>query len=197
MASRAPHALQRYVAFLRGVSPSNCKMPELKAALERAGFTDVQTVLSSGNVLFSAAPAPEQALARQAERAMKQQLGRQFETQVRSLGSLRQLLAKDPCAKLRLPPGTKRVITFLAEAPKTPPKLPVEHDGARILALRERAVFTTYAPSPRGPVFMTLLEKAFGKSITTRTRETLDKIVERDAGGAATDLPSRKRPVRR
>lgn len=92
MASRAPHALQRYVAFLRGVSPSNCKMPELKAALERAGFTDVQTVLSSGNVLFSAAPAPEQALARQAERAMKQQLGRQ----VRDAGALAGLLAAAP-----------------------------------------------------------------------------------------------------
>ena len=31
--------MPRYVAFLRGVSPMNAKMPELKAAFEAAGFT--------------------------------------------------------------------------------------------------------------------------------------------------------------
>jgi len=40
-------------AFLRGVSPMNLKMPALKAALEAEGFSDVKTLLSSGNVVFS------------------------------------------------------------------------------------------------------------------------------------------------
>jgi len=47
-------SMQRYVAFLRGVSPMNCKMPELKRCFEAAGFADVRTLLSSGNVAFSA-----------------------------------------------------------------------------------------------------------------------------------------------
>jgi uncharacterized protein (DUF1697 family) len=34
----------RYAAFLRGVMPTNCKMPELKRAFEDAGFKDVKTV---------------------------------------------------------------------------------------------------------------------------------------------------------
>ena len=34
----------------------NAKMPELKKAFEAAGFADVKTVLSSGNVVFSARP---------------------------------------------------------------------------------------------------------------------------------------------
>lgn len=42
----------RYAALLRGVSPTNLRMPELKDALETAGFEDVKTVLSSGNALF-------------------------------------------------------------------------------------------------------------------------------------------------
>ncbi|MGC4085554.1 MAG: DUF1697 domain-containing protein [Vicinamibacterales bacterium] len=42
--------MPRYVAFLRGVSPTNASMPDLKRAFERAGFTDVKTILSSGNV---------------------------------------------------------------------------------------------------------------------------------------------------
>jgi uncharacterized protein (DUF1697 family) len=44
--------MPRYVAFLRGVSPMNAKMAELKRCFEGAGYTDVKTVLSSGNVVF-------------------------------------------------------------------------------------------------------------------------------------------------
>ena len=43
--------MARYAAFLRGVMPTNCKMPQLKAAFEAAGFTDVKTLLGSGNVV--------------------------------------------------------------------------------------------------------------------------------------------------
>src|SRR6266480_8040419 len=52
-------AMPRYAALLRGVSPMNAKMPELKAAFESAGFTGVKTLLSSGNVAFTARAASE------------------------------------------------------------------------------------------------------------------------------------------
>jgi hypothetical protein len=57
--------------------------------------------------------------------------------------------------------------------------LPIETDGARILAVRGREVFTAYVPRPRSPVFMTLLEKTFGKEVTTRTWETVRKCAAR------------------
>ena len=44
----------RYVAFLRGVSPMNAKMPALKSCFEAEGFSGVRTLLSSGNVVFNA-----------------------------------------------------------------------------------------------------------------------------------------------
>ncbi len=50
--------MPRYAAFLRGVSPMNAKMPELRKAFEAAGFTEVKTVLSSGNVVFDARNRP-------------------------------------------------------------------------------------------------------------------------------------------
>ena len=56
--------MPRYAAFLRGVSPMNAKMPELKRAFEAAGFTGVRTVISSGNVVFDARRASESALQR-------------------------------------------------------------------------------------------------------------------------------------
>ena len=46
--------MPRFVAFLRGVSPMNLKMTDLKQCLEAAGFTEVKTILSSGNVAFNA-----------------------------------------------------------------------------------------------------------------------------------------------
>jgi len=176
---KAPKArsseLRRYAAFLRGVSPMNAKMPELKRCFEAAGFADVKTLLSSGNVVFSAKTADEAALARKAEAAMQKQLGRCFMTIVRSVDSLQAMLEADPYAQFRLAAGSKRVVTFLLEPPKKRPALPIELDGARILCVRGCEVFSAYVPGPRGPVFMTLIEKTFGKDVTTRTWETVKK----------------------
>ncbi|HTK56939.1 MAG TPA: DUF1697 domain-containing protein [Gemmatimonadales bacterium] len=167
--------MRRYAAFLRGVSPMNCKMPELKRAFEEVGFGEVRTVLSSGNVVFTAREAADTALERKAEAAMQKHLGRTFLTIVRSVEELQALLAADPFAKHRLPAASKRIVTFLREAPPRVPALP-EQDGARILHVRGREAFSTYLPTPKGPVFMTLIEKTFGKDVTTRTWDTVKKV---------------------
>ncbi len=167
--------MPRYVAFLRAVSPVNAKMPELKRSFEGAGFTDVKTVLSSGNVAFSARTASEAALERKAEAAMSKQLGRTFYTIVRSANALRELLETDPYAAFRLPANAKRVVTFLREPHKVKLSLPLEADGARILATNGREIFTAYVPSPRGAVFMRLIEKTVGTNATTRTWDTVRK----------------------
>jgi uncharacterized protein (DUF1697 family) len=167
--------MKRHAAFLRGVSPMNCKMPELALAFAAAGFADVKTVISSGNVVFSAAGA-SRSLEKKAEAAMAEHLGRSFMTFVRPVEELQALLDEDPYAPLRVPPGAKRVVTFLHAIPASAPKLPIAQDGARMLALRGREVFSAYVPGPEGPVFMTLIERTFGKDVTTRTWDTLRKV---------------------
>lgn len=166
----------RYAAFLRGVMPTNARMPDLVRAFGAAGFGSVTTVLTSGNVVFSAARAPEAELARGAEDAMEKRLGRSFPTIVRSIEEIDALLATDPYAPFDVAPAAKRIVTFLRETPKSKPRLPVEQDGARILRLDGRTAFSAYLPTPRGPVFMALLEKTFGREITTRTWDTLLKV---------------------
>ena len=150
-------------------------MPALKRCFEGAGFTDVKTVLSSGNVVFSARAASESALERKAEAAMAKQLGRTFYTIARSANALRELLESDSYAAFRLPAKAKRVVTFLREPHKAKLSLPLEVDGARILAMNGCEMFTAYVPSRRGPVFMRLIEKTFGSGVTTRTWDTLKK----------------------
>jgi uncharacterized protein (DUF1697 family) len=168
--------MPRYAAFLRGVSPMNAKMPALKGAFEAAGFTDVSTLLSSGNVVFTARSASDPALQRKAEAAMTKALGRTFLTIVRPVEVLREMLASDPYQAFRLPANAKRIITFLRERPASKLALPDEVDGARILAVNGSHVFSAYLPSPKGPVFMTLIEKTFGSELTTRTWLTVTRV---------------------
>jgi uncharacterized protein (DUF1697 family) len=170
--------MARYAAFLRGVSPMNAKMPELKRCFEQAGFTDVKTVLSSGNVVFGARSASEAALEKRAEKAMQDELGHRFFTIVRSVEALRKILEVDPYADFRISPSAKRVVSFLRGKPPPKLRLPVEVDGARILCMRGGEIFTAYVPSPRGAVFMTLIEKTFGKDVTTRTWDTVKKVAK-------------------
>jgi uncharacterized protein (DUF1697 family) len=184
MGSVKQRATVRCAAFLRGVMPTNARMADLRRAFERAGFKDVRTVLGSGNVLFTAPPLPGTALERAAEAAMMRHLGRAFPTIVRRVDALRRLVAADPFKGIRLPPGSRRVVTFLRGRPSARLSLPVERDGSCILHRVGGEVFSAYVPGPRGAVFMTLIEETLGKDVTTRTWETVTKVAAAGDAGA-------------
>lgn len=154
----------------------NAKMPDLKKAFETAGFSEVRTVLSSGNVVFTARSAADASLQRAAEAAVEKRLGRSFLTIVRSIDALREMLAADPYRSFRLSPSAKRIVTFLREPPRSTVTLPLELDGARLLSIKGKDVFGAYMPNPKGPVFMSLIERTFGKEQTTRTCDTVAKV---------------------
>ena len=169
--------MPRYAAFLRGVMPGKPSMAQLKAAFESAGFTNVKTVLSSGNVVFDARAQSDETLARKADAGMEYEIGRVYAAIVRPVDAIRELLEADPFARHKLPRDAKRVVTFLREPPNTKlPNLPFRHETVTILAIDGLHVFTAYTPSPDNPLFMTLIDKTFGKNVTTRTWETLQKV---------------------
>ncbi|HWE43594.1 MAG TPA: DUF1697 domain-containing protein [Gemmatimonadaceae bacterium] len=168
--------MPRYAALLRGIMPTNAKMPQLRAAFASAGFTDVETVLGSGNVVFTARAATGDALQRKAESAMNRELGKSFLTIVRSIDTLRELIASDPFAGFDVAPGAKRVVTFLRDAPSTDVEIPPAVEGARIHAVVGREIFTSCLRGAKTPVFMALIERTFGKELTTRTWDTVQKI---------------------
>lgn len=167
----------RYLAFLRGVTPQNAKMADLKRCFESAGFGEVRTVLASGNVVFSSRLTSLSEIQDLAEHAMTVGMGRAFGTVVRSAQSVRALLDTDPFAEFSVPQEAKRVLTFLRDAKGARPALPIERDGVQILKRLGNDVLTVYVPHPKGPVFMAMLEKAFGKDITTRTLDTVRKCL--------------------
>ncbi|GIX04276.1 MAG: pyridoxamine 5'-phosphate oxidase [Planctomycetaceae bacterium] len=171
--------MPRYVAFLRGVSPMNLKMAELKDCMEAAGFTEVKTILSSGNVAFDAVSAKEAGIAKKIEDQLQQYLGRSFPVTIRSVAHLQRLIETDPFSRHAIQSGAKRVVTFLRKPPDAKLKFPITHEGAVIHAVKGLEAFTSYIPHPKGPLFMNLLEKTFGKEQTTRTWETVKKCVQK------------------
>ncbi len=166
---------RRVVAFLKGVMPTNAKMPALRAAFESARFTNVKTILGSGNVAFDTSIQTESDIERLAEKAMKQTLGRSFYTIVRSSAYLQRLLASDPFTAAGIPHDAKRVISFMREARSPKVVLPLAENQASVFLALGREVFSAYVPTDQGPIFMGLIQRAFGTDVTTRTVETVLK----------------------
>jgi len=156
----------------------NAKMPELKGCFEAAGFTSVKTVLSSGNVVFDTPLKSLSEIEQRCEAAMQKQLKRTFYTIVRSVRGLEKMLQDDPFAKFPVPRDAKRVVSFLRQPRKPAPPLPAKLVNATIFAAHDADIFSAYVPGPEGPVFMKLIERTFGKDITTRTWDTVKKCAK-------------------
>lgn len=153
----------------------NLKMPDLKAALEAAGFANVKTLLSSGNVAFDARKASEEILQKKVEEAVEKAVGRHFMTIVRAQDDLVALIESDRFSAWRLRGDEKKVVTFLRDDAGAALNFPITGDGGRILGREDKTVYTAYVPGTKGAGFMGLLEKTFTKNITTRTWDTVRK----------------------
>ena len=90
--------MPRYAALLRAINVGGriVKMTELCALFEQARFTEVQSVIASGNVLFSSRAGDTAALERRIEAALRKGLGYDVETFVRDAGELDAVVAHDP-----------------------------------------------------------------------------------------------------
>jgi uncharacterized protein (DUF1697 family) len=87
------------------------------------------------------------------------------------------MIESNPFGSGRPEKGAKRIVTFVRRAPRSELVLPIERDGTRILRFQGGAVFSSYSPNPKGPIFMALIARNFGKDQTTRTWQTLEKVV--------------------
>src|SRR6476619_1760790 len=110
----------RYVALLRGINVGGHRMikkDELQAIFEGCGFSEVKTVLASGNVVFSSDLVEEAAIQERIETALHDALGYVVNGMVRTIAYLQDLIAIDPFGKVG-PGDGHNYITFLTTAPK-------------------------------------------------------------------------------
>src|SRR5688572_15673702 len=70
--------MPRYVALFRGINVGKAKriaMADLRTLLGKLGYTDVKTLLNSGNAVFTAKAAPNREIARAIRTAVHEKLG--------------------------------------------------------------------------------------------------------------------------
>lgn len=111
---------QVWGAFLRGINlgKRQMKMAALRTCLEAAGFTDVKTVLASGNVRLSAAGQEGEVRAR-LEAAIKDQFGFAVGVVLRSGAQLQAMLDHHPFGSLDPEADlTRHVLMFAEPLPK-------------------------------------------------------------------------------
>ena len=149
----------KYVAFLRGILPGNPNMrnEKLRVVFEDLGFKNVQTVISSGNVLFEDGKENIQKLQEKIEKALDKKLGlSKTTTIIRSFDQLQKLIKSDPFKGKEHGSSSYLNVTFLKK-------------GGEVFNAVDLSDATT-------PQLMSKLEKSHGKEITTRTWKTVNRV---------------------
>lgn len=92
--------MNRYVAFLRGMNLGRrrIKNPELCAAFEQIGLTNVSAFLASGNVIFDVEDPDPIAVSRSIEDGLRDSLGYEVPTFLRSADEVRSIASYEPFA---------------------------------------------------------------------------------------------------
>lgn len=176
--------MTKYVALLRGIGPSNPNMrnEKLRGVFRDLGFEDVQTVISSGNVLFKTQARNVEEIEAIIEEALPEKLGFTSTTIVWSKAEIESLVDKEPFKGVKDSPESRLNVTFLKNEPTTEIQFPylAENKGYTVLGIYDRTICSVVdLTRTKTPDLMRWLEKEFGKDITTRTWKTVGRIIRR------------------
>jgi uncharacterized protein (DUF1697 family) len=174
--------MARYVALLRGIGPLNPAMRNvnLRGVVEGLGFTQVRTVISSGNVVFDGRAGRTASLEAKLEAAWPDRLGFTSTTIVRTRDEVEAVIAADPFGDREDTKASSFQVTFLKHDPEALLELPhtSERGDYELLAIRGRAIYSVIDETGRTPDVMRLLETTFGKAITTRSWKSVHRIAK-------------------
>lgn len=173
--------MTHYVALLRGISPANPNMKneKLREVFESLGFKNVQTVISSGNVLFDSGETNSRKLEQVIEDAFPVKLGFSSRTIIRSRQDLEKVAAKKYFKEFDDESKARLNVAFLKNKPEQTIKLPYQGNGFTVLALDGQEIYSLVDLTGKTPDVMRWLEKEFTKNITTRTWKTVHRILEK------------------
>ncbi|HKB20416.1 MAG TPA: DUF1697 domain-containing protein [Gaiellaceae bacterium] len=174
--------MARLVVLLRGINlgPRNrISMPELREALEDAGYDDVRTYLQSGNVVLTSTGAANQ-VARDCEQLIADRFGLEIAVVARTRNELAGVVERNPLAQVAMDPKRYQV-SFLA----TELAAGVIRELEDMATADEEIVSIgreVYAWHPAGVARSKLWNKLAGKGLgvtaTARNWTTVTKLLE-------------------
>ena len=172
----------RYVVLLRGINVGGkmVKMETLRNLLHSMKFQNIKTLLNSGNVIFDSHENDISLLSHRLEKAFEKEFRFHIDVLIRTMDDIVSLVTSEPFKDVSLTSETRLYITFISSEKKPTIQIPYESNekDLRILAVDNRYVLTviTLSTNKNTTDMMKLLEKEFGKKITTRNWNTVQKI---------------------
>lgn len=175
--------MARYVALLRGINVGGNKkvpMAQLRGLLEGLGYTDVATLLQSGNAVFTSKEKSPAKLAKQLEAAIAKEFGFEVAIILRTRDELAAAIKANPLPGAEDAPS-QFVVTFLSDVPDQ--KRLKEIDPAAYLPDEFRVVGREiYARFPNGirdsKLAVVLGGPRLGVTPTARNWNTVTKLLE-------------------
>lgn len=174
-----------YAAFLRGINVGGNKkvpMAQLKKMLEKMCFTDVKTLLASGNVILSTKEENVTTLTQRIADAIKKEFGFPVPVLIRKMTRLEEMALSVPFKGITVTKAIRLYVTFLSEEPKSKQKIPfVSNDKSfRIFRVEDDVIYSVLDLSKGSGTVdaMAIIEKEFGKLITTRNWNTVEKMLK-------------------
>jgi uncharacterized protein (DUF1697 family) len=168
----------RYVALLRGINVGKNKrvpMPGLREGLEAAGYTDVRTLLVSGNVVLTPPDGrgPEK-IADDVSRVVLDGWGHDVRVVVRTTDELRDVVSQSPVAEPEN--GSRFFVAFLSGRPPAPIPPPADPGGDGWWTA-DREVYV-WCPDGllQSPAMEHLNALDLGVHVTVRNWNTLTKL---------------------
>jgi uncharacterized protein (DUF1697 family) len=112
--------MAKYVALLRAINVGGhtVKMDSLRLLFEALGFSNVETFIASGNVIFDSTSKSSKALEKKIENYLQERLGYAVATFVRTTAELLAAAQCNPFDTEELKPdGSTLYVAFLADTP--------------------------------------------------------------------------------
>src|SRR5262245_33130334 len=174
--------MARVIVLLRGINlgPRNrVSMPELREALEDAGYDDVRTYLQSGNVVLTSTAAAEK-VARNCERLIADRFGIEIAVVTRTRSELAKVVERNPLERVAKDPKRYQVSFLDAKpAPKIVGDLEdVAADQEKVVAVGREIYAWHPAGVARSKLWARLAGKNLGVTATARNWTTVTKLLE-------------------
>lgn len=177
--------MPKYIGLVRGINVGGnnlLKMSDLKTICESAGFTNVQTYVNSGNVIFDARSPSN--LAKKIEDGIRRSAGLDVRVVVRTPDELRAAIAANPFPVGPMRELKRMMITFLSDTPSAAGRATF-FDACKAFPeevhLEGRELYIYYSDGD-GPARSKLanmpLEKKLGVTGTARNWNTVTKLLE-------------------
>ena len=173
-----------YIGLLRGINLAGHKMvamADLRAVLEKLGFSDVKSLLQSGNVVFRASPKAPAKLEAELEAAIEKRFGFKVECHVRTGDEWSGVIAGNPFrAEAKKIPGHLLVSCF--KGPLDPANVKALQaaiaamDGPELVKADGRHLYMVFPDGIGNSKANRIIDKKLGALGTARNWNTVQKL---------------------